>query len=131
MVTLADIEISQLKGVGKKLAQTMGKLDIANLQDLLFHLPFRYEDRTRVHPIAAFRPGMHGLFEAEVLSHQVVQGRRRSLEVKVRDQSGFVSLRFYYFSAAQTKQLATGVLLRGYGEARRGKTGLEFYHPEY
>ena len=131
MVTLAEIELTQLKGVGKKLAQTFSKLEIDNLQDLLFHLPFRYEDRTRVHPIATFRPGMHGLFEVEVMSHQVVQGRRRSLEVKVRDQSGFMVLRFYYFSAAQIKQLSTGVLLRGYGEARRGKSGIEFYHPEY
>jgi len=131
MVTLAEIELTQLKGVGKKLAQTFSKLEIENLQDLLFHLPFRYEDRTRVHPVTAFRPSMHGLFEVEVLSHQVVQGRRRSLEVKVRDQSGFVVLRFYYFSAAQIKQFSTGVLLRGYGEARRGKSGIEFYHPEY
>jgi len=131
MVTLAEIELGQLKGVGKKLVQTFSKLEISNLQDLLFHLPFRYEDRTRVHPIAAFRPGMHGLFEVEVLSHQIVQGRRRSLEIKVRDQSGFVVLRFYYFSAAQIKQLSTGVLLRCYGEARRGKSGMEFYHPEY
>jgi len=131
MVTLADIELIQLKGVGKKLAETFKKLEIENLQDLLFHLPFRYEDRTRVHPIAAFRPGVHGLFEVEVMSHQVAQGRRRSLEVKVRDQSGFVILRFYYFSAAQVKQLATGALLRCYGEARRGKSGMEFYHPEY
>ena len=131
MVTLADIELTQLKGVGKKLAETFRKLEIANLQDLLFHLPFRYEDRTRVHPIAAFRPGVQGLFEVEVMSHRVAQGRRRSLEVKVRDQSGFVILRFYYFSAAQVKQLATGILLRCYGEARRGKSGMEFYHPEY
>jgi len=131
MITLDEIELTQLKGVGKKLAQTLAKLEISNLQDLLFHLPFRYEDRTRVLPLTRFRPGTQGLFEAEIESHQVVYGRRRSLEVRVKECGSSVILRFYHFSAAQAQQLSPGKLLRGYGEARNGKTGLEFYHPEY
>ncbi len=131
MPALADIELSQLKGVGAKLTATLAKLDIHNLQDLLFHLPFRYEDRTRIHTVAALRPGMQGLFEVEVEGSRVVQGRRRSLEVKVSDDSGSVTLRFYYFNAAQARQLSKGTMLRCYGEARLGKLGVEFYHPEY
>lgn len=131
MSTLDQIPLTQLKGVGDKLAQTFAKLSIYNLQDLLFHLPFRYEDRTKIIPIQHFRAGMHGLFEASVVSHRVVYGRRRSLEIIVEGGHSRVTLRFYHFSAAQTRLLGPGTLIRGYGEARLGKTGLEFYHPEY
>lgn len=131
MSALDEIELTQLKGVGAKLAETLAKLGIYNLQDLLFHLPFRYEDRTRIHPLAALRPGMQGLFEVEVIGSRVVQGRRRSLEVKVEDASGTSTLRFYYFTAAQARQLTRGTMLRCFGEARLGKLGVEFYHPEY
>lgn len=131
MAALEEIELTQLKGVGAKLAETLSKLDIHNMQDLLFHLPFRYEDRTRIHSAASLRPGMQGLFEVEVLGSRVVHGRRRSLEVKVKDASGTVTLRFYHFSAAQARQLQKGTYLRCYGEARLGKLGIEFYHPEY
>lgn len=131
MPALDEIELTQLNGVGAKLAESLAKLDIYNLQDLLFHLPFRYEDRTRIHPLAALRPGMQGLFEVEVQGSRVVQGRRRSLEVSVADASDTTTLRFYYFTAAQARQLTKGTLLRCYGEARLGKLGIEFYHPEY
>lgn len=126
-----EAPLTQLKGVGNKLAETLAKLELHSIQDLLFHLPNRYEDRTRIVPLGQFRAGMHGLFEAEIQSHRVVFGRRRSLEVLVRDGSGRVFLRFYHFSAAQTRQLETGRRIRAYGEARLGRTGLEFYHPEY
>jgi len=131
MVALEDIEVTELKGVGKKLAETLAKIDIHNLQDLLFHLPFRYEDRTRIHSTASLRPGMQGLFEVDVVGTRVAHGKRRSLEVSVRDSSGQVVLRFYHFSAAQARQLSAGTYLRCYGEARLGKSGIEFYHPEY
>lgn len=131
MPALDEIELTQLKGVGVKLAETLAKLDIHNLQDLLFHLPFRYEDRTRIQPVSALRPGIQGLFEVEVLGSRVAQGRRRSLEVQVADTSASTTLRFYYFSAAQARQLSKGTQLRCFGEARLGKTGVEFYHPEY
>ena len=131
MARLEDIPLTQLKGVGDKLAQTLAKLDLYNVQDLLFHLPYRYEDRTRIIPLSHFRPGLHGLFEANVVSHRVVFGKRRSLELIVEDGSASVTLRFYHFSAAQTRQLESGQLLRAFGEARLGRNGIEFYHPEY
>lgn len=131
MAALEDVELTQLKGVGAKLADTLAKLSIYNLQDLLFHLPFRYEDRTRIHSAGSLRPGMQGLFEVEVIGSRVVHGKRRSLEVKVKDASATVTLRFYHFSAAQARQLDKGTYLRCYGEARLGKLGIEFYHPEY
>lgn len=131
MIRLDEIALTQLKGVGEKLATTLAKLGLTSVQDLLFHLPYRYEDRTRIVPLSHFRPQMPGLFEASVVSHRVVYGRRRSLEVIVEDSSAAVTLRFYHFSAAQTRQLESGQMLRAFGEARLGKNGIEFYHPEY
>jgi ATP-dependent DNA helicase RecG len=131
MASLSEIPISQLKGVGAKLANTLSKLELETVQDLLFHLPFRYEDRTRIVELGHARTGQHILFEAIVIGSRVVHGRRRSLEVQVRDSSGQVALRFYHFSAAQARQLTNGTQIRAYGEARLGQTGMEFYHPEY
>src|SRR3990167_61527 len=131
MPALDEVALTELKGVGAKLAETLVKLDLYTVQDLLFHLPFRYEDRTHVLSLDSLRPGSLGLFEAQVDYSKVVLGRRRSLEVGVSDDSGRATLRFYYFSAAQAKQFQPGVCVRGFGEARLGRTGMEFYHPEY
>ncbi|MCW8125459.1 ATP-dependent DNA helicase RecG [Microbulbifer halophilus] len=128
--SLAETPITALKGVGDKFAQVLGKLHIATVQDLLFHLPLRYQDRTRVVPIAALAPGMDAVIEGEVRAADVVFGRRRSLLVKLQDNTGTLSLRFFHFTAAQKNRFARGVRIRCYGEARRGAAGLELYHPE-
>jgi ATP-dependent DNA helicase RecG len=51
--------------------------------------------------------------------------------VRIQDQTGSIGLRFYHFTAAQKNQFADGAEIRCYGEARRGASGLEIYHPEY
>ena len=127
---LADIPVTALKGVGKKLAETLDKLHISTLQDLLFHLPARYQDRTRVVPLAGLRPGMDAVIEGEVRAADVVFGRRRSLAVRLQDTTGTITLRFFHFTAAQKNRFAPGTRLRCYGEARRGSAGIELYHPE-
>ncbi|MBB5211678.1 ATP-dependent DNA helicase RecG [Microbulbifer hydrolyticus] len=127
---LAEIPVTALKGVGAKLAETLAKLHISSLQDLLFHLPARYQDRTRVIPLAGLRPGMDAVIEGEVRAADVVFGRRRSLAVRLQDATGSVTLRFFHFTAAQKSRLAPGTRVRCYGEARRGSAGVELYHPE-
>ena len=129
--TLDDISVTELKGVGASLAGTLSKLDIISVQDLLFHLPHRYQDRTRIVPLINLRVGDHCVVEGEVTDNKVVMGRRRSLQVSLRDGSGFVSLRFFHFNAAQKQQMSEGSRLRCFGEVRRGRAGLELYHPEY
>lgn len=131
MAALADINVTALKGVGAALAATMGKLGIHSLQDLLFHLPHRYEDRTRVVPIGSLHVGDTAVVEGEVVKSSLVMGRRRSLQVTLRDDSGFLALRFFHFNAAQKNQLSEGARVRCFGEVRPGRAGLEFYHPEY
>jgi ATP-dependent DNA helicase RecG len=99
--------------------------------DPLFLLPSRYEDRTRVTPIGALVAGSRAVIEGEVMVADVIFRRRRALLVRVSDGSGFINLRFFYFSRAQQEGLARGTMLRCVGEARRGPQGLEMVHPEY
>lgn len=128
---LANQPVTVLKGVGAALEQKLQKLDILTLQDLLFHLPLRYQDRTRIMPIGSLRPGDEGVIEGEVKGADIVMGRRRSLMVRLQDGTGTISLRFFHFSAAQKNNLKPGVHLRCFGEIRTGASGLEIYHPEY
>jgi ATP-dependent DNA helicase RecG len=99
--------------------------------DPLFLLPARYEDRTRVTAIGALLPGSRAVVEGEVQLADVVFRRRRALLVRLSDGSGFLTLRFFYFSRAQQQGLARGTRLRAIGEVRRGPQGLEMVHPEY
>lgn len=128
---LDQVSVTALKGVGSQLALKLQKLGINSLQDLLFHLPLRYMDRTRVTPIAALQPLANVVIEGEVRASDVVFGRRRSLLCRLQDGTGTVSLRFFHFSNAQKQKLTPGTRLRCYGETRRGASGLELYHPEY
>jgi ATP-dependent DNA helicase RecG len=99
--------------------------------DPLFLLPARYEDRTRITPIGALMHGMRAVVEGEVQLVDVVFRRRRAMLVRISDGSGFLNLRFFYFSRAQQEGLARGTRIRCVGEARRGPQGLEMVHPEY
>ncbi|XKG99900.1 ATP-dependent DNA helicase RecG [Marinobacter nauticus] len=131
MTSLEDICVTQLKGVGSALAGKLEKLGIRSVQDLLFHLPHRYEDRTRVVPIGSLRIGDVAVIEGEVMKADLVMGRRRSLQVTLKDDSGFLVLRFFHFNASQKNQLSEGARVRCFGEVRPGRAGFEFYHPEY
>lgn len=128
---LAQQPVTSLKGVGAALAEKLLRLNIRTVQDLLFHLPRQYEDRSRITPIGALRPGLSALVEGEIQLSDIVIARRRSLMVKVQDVSGLLTLRFYHFHPSQKNALARGVRLRIFGEARVGASGIEMYHPEY
>ncbi len=131
MPSLAQVEVTALKGVGKQLADKLAKLHIHSVQDLLFHLPLRYMDRTRVTPIGGLQPLANVVIEGEIRACDVAFGRRRSLVCRLQDGTGLMTLRFFHFSAAQKKRLAVGAKIRCFGETRRGASGLEIYHPEY
>jgi ATP-dependent DNA helicase RecG len=129
--SLADIPVSELKGVGAALEAKLHNLGIRTLQDLLFHLPLRYQDRTRIVPMGSLRPGDECVVEGEVKLADVSKGRRRSLLCRLQDGTGMITLRFFHFSAAQKNTLKVGARLRCFGEARTGANGLEIVHPEY
>jgi len=128
---IAGIPVTQLRGVGSRLAARLADCGVRQVEDLLFHLPRRYQDRTRVTPIAAAREGEDVVVEGEVRAADVVFGRRRSLVVRLQDGSGTLTLRFFHFSAAQKNNLVPGARLRCFGQLRRGGAGFEMVHPEY
>ena len=123
--------VTRLKGVGAALEKKLNAIGVYNVQDLLFHLPFRYEDRTRIAPIGSLSAGETVQVQGEVLATDIQFGRRRSLGCTIKDSSGFLTLRFFHFSNAQKNSLAVGSQVRCYGEVRRGRSGLELFHPEY
>ena len=97
----------------------------------MFLLPLRYEDRTRIVPLGELRPGQRAAVEGEVQLTEVSFRGRRQLLCRVADGSGFLTLKFFHFTAQQQNALVRGLRLRCFGEARRSPQGLEFVHPEY
>ena len=125
-----DEVVTRLHGVGEKVAEHLAKLRIARIGDLLFHLPLRYQDRTRLTPIGALCFNREAQIEGVIEVAQVVLGRRRALVVRVADGSGAINLRFFHFNTAQQQRLAIGRRVRCFGEVRRGPNSLEMVHPE-
>ncbi|HAG71937.1 MAG TPA: ATP-dependent DNA helicase RecG [Gammaproteobacteria bacterium] len=128
---LNNVKLTSLKGVGPALALKLNELGIHNVQDLLFHLPSRYEDRTRILSIRSLKVGQLAQIQGEVVKCAVQFGKRRSLHCTITDKTGFIGLRFFHFSAAQKNALAAGCVVRCFGEVRYGRHGFELYHPEY
>ncbi len=123
--------VSVLRGVGPQLAERLARLGVLLVADLLFLLPLRYEDRTRISPIGTLRPGDRAVIEGEVQLTETVLRRRRQLLLRLGDGSGSLLFRFFHFSRQQAERLARGTRLRAFGEVRRGPSGLEMVHPEY
>ena len=129
--TLASTSVTSLKGIGPAVAAKLEKIGLTTLQDILFHLPFRYEDRTKITNIGALQPGDSVVIEGRIIACNIAYGRRRSLLAYIEDGTGRIGLRFYHFSKAQQHNLSNGKDIRCFGEVRRGAAGLEIYHPEY
>jgi ATP-dependent DNA helicase RecG len=123
--------ITALRGVGDVLAEKLQRLGVQQVQDLLFVLPLRYEDRTRIVPMGELSPPMRAAVEGEIQLTEVAYRRRRQLLCRISDGTGFLTLRFFHFSASQQNGLTRGTRMRCFGEIRRGPLGLEIVHPEY
>lgn len=128
---LAHTPVTTLKGVGPGMAKKLEKINLHTLQDLLFHLPLRYEDRTRITTIRDLLPGTHTNIVGEITDNQIVNGKKRMLVVSLNDGTGIINLRFFHFSASQKNSLSIGSTIRCYGEINRGPRGFEIVHPEY
>ncbi len=128
---LSQIPLSSLKGVGPSLATKLSKIGLLSVQDILFHLPLRYEDKTRVMTVRDLMPGMSTNIIGEIIDNQITQGKRRMLVVTLHDGTGSIQLCFFSFSASQKNSLAVGKTIRCYGEIKRGPRGYQIIHPEY
>jgi len=125
------MEVTQLNGVGPAVAAKLGKLGLHTVEDLLFHLPTRYQDRTRLVPLNALSPKSACLVEGQITSSSLQRGRRVSLRVNISQNGANLGLRFVHFHANQTKSFTNGRNIRCFGEIRPGPQGLEMVHPEY
>ncbi|MEA1990416.1 MAG: ATP-dependent DNA helicase RecG [Pseudomonadota bacterium] len=129
---LAEHSLSNLKGVGPKQLEKLHKLGLFVVQDLLFHLPLRYQDKTKLTALENARLGSEVLMEGEIFSQALTRGRRNSLLVKIQSPQGaFLTLRFFHFHYRQAQQFTRGKTLRVFGEVRSGPNGLEMVHPSY
>ena len=128
-------DLTQLKGVGPKVKERLSKLGLNSIQDVLFHLPYRYEDRTRIVSIASLRHGCSSLIEVTIDRATVAFTRkgksRRMLLAHVSDGTGSLLLRVFYFNKQQQQSLVAGTRLRCFGDVRYGTSSLEIVHPEY
>ncbi len=124
-------ELTALKGVGPALATKLENLGLYRVEDLLFLLPLRYEDRTQLVRIGALVAGSRCLVAGEVLLSETAFRGRRNLLVRIGDGSGQLTLRFFHFSRQQQAQFQAGAKVTAFGEVRRGNTGFEMIHPEY
>ncbi len=126
-----DDPLTTLSGVGPKVAEKLARIGLEKVADLLFHLPLRYEDRTRLWPLADLRPGDVAQVEGEVINSRIVWGRRPMLLWTLGDGSGQITMRLFNFYRSQLNQLKAGTAYRCYGEVKPGQRGLEMIHPEY
>ncbi len=131
LTKLSQVALTTLKGVGPSMAKRLEKLSLLSVQDLLFHLPLRYEDRTRVSTIRDCLVGTHTNIIGEITSNQLTHGKRRMMVVNVNDGTGNVQLCFFSFSASLKNSLSVGQTIRCYGEIKRGPNGFQIVHPEY
>ena len=129
---VAATPLTCLSGVGDKVAEKLAARGLLTLQDLWFHLPRQYEDRTELVPIRLLRPGLPAQVEGVVEAVERSYRGRPMLKVAIGDDSqATLVLRFFHFRGTQVAQFAVGTRIRAYGTPRAGQIGLEIVHPSY
>jgi len=120
-----------LPGVGPTLNAKLSKCGINTIADLLFHLPYRYQDRTRITPICDLRPNDWCVIAGRVCKTEIKYGKRMMLYCYVEDKTGILKLRFFHFNKQQVKALNESYMISAFGEVREFANTLEMIHPEY
>ncbi|MDD2540658.1 MAG: ATP-dependent DNA helicase RecG [Desulfuromonadaceae bacterium] len=128
-----ETNIQYIKGIGPKLAALLEKREIRTVEDLLYLLPLRYEDRRRLIPISLLSPGQSSVFSGTVLSADatMTKGGRRVFEAVVRDESGTITCKWFHANATWMKRTwkigRVGVFS---GEATQFGYQREVHHPD-
>jgi len=128
---VSNTPITSLAGVGPQMALKLSKIHVHTVQDVLFHLPHRYEDRTTVTDLGELLPNLSTVVIGQIELAQVIFGRRRSLVVRISDGTGSLTIRLFYFNRSQEKSFQRGLWVKCFGEVRPGAKGYEMIHPEY
>ncbi|HXX85625.1 MAG TPA: ATP-dependent DNA helicase RecG [Casimicrobiaceae bacterium] len=116
---------------GSTLKDKLARLGLEREQDLVLHLPLRYEDQTRLCPLAAVRPGQAWQVEGTVVNTEIQYRGRRQLVCLLEEGDAQLVLRFFHFYPSQRKALAPGKRVRAFGEVREGHFGPEMIHPSF
>ena len=127
---MPDQSLKQLRGVNQATESKLANLGIHNLFDLVFHFPFRYQDRTHLTPIADLVPGREALVQGEIIDSKLLFYGKKGLQLSLQDKSGAMFIKFFYHSFALKKSMKIGSYLRCYGTPRYGKKALDMVHPE-
>jgi ATP-dependent DNA helicase RecG len=130
MISIEGLPITQLTGVGPALAQKLVKLGLRTVQDVLFHLPYRYQDRTQITPIAALRADDYAVIEGEVVDVEIIQRRQKILQILLSDGTGTLPIKFFHFTAAQKDRYSQGGAFRFFGQVKGFAYTLSMVHPE-
>ncbi|MFL2727418.1 MAG: ATP-dependent DNA helicase RecG [Gammaproteobacteria bacterium] len=128
---MANSELQKLNGVGAATISQLNSLGLFTIQDLCFHLPNTYQNKTKVTPISNLDVGEEALIEGEVVSVQAIYRPRKMLVAKISDGYSYLNLRLFYFHPNQTRQFQKGLSIRCYGKTSLSKYGLEMIHPDY
>ena len=132
-VDVLSTPLQYLKGVGPRKAADLTRAGLATVEDLLYRLPFRYEDRSRMQPIATLRPGNKAAVLGEIKTAHVAVTRRRGFKIfhaVIADQSG--SIRCTWMNQAFLADILKPHLqVVIFGDVKLDSTGLHFMNPEY
>ena len=122
-----------LKGVGPRKGADLKRAGLHTVEDLLYRLPFRYEDRSRMQPIASLRPGQKAAVFGEIKSANLATTRRRGFRIfhaVIADASGAV--RGTWMNQAYLADILKPHLqLVIFGEVKLDSSGLHFLNPEF
>ena len=130
-IEASSLLVSTIKGVGEKLSSTLSKLGIKTSEDLLFHFPIGYQDRTTLKKIAELEPNQDFVVQGVIEKVSQTFVPRKMLLVKIKDNTGHLYLRFFYYFPGLRNVFKEGTLIQVSGSSRLGRYGLETVHPEY
>ena len=123
--------VTTIRGVGEKLSESLQRLGIKTVEDLLFHFPIGYQDRTELKQIADLLPDEDFVIRGHVEKVSQTFVPRKMLLVKLKDNTGHIYIRFFYYFPGLRSVFKEGVELQISGKGRLGRYGLETIHPEY
>ncbi len=130
-IEASSLLVSTIKGVGEKLSSTLSKLGIMTIEDLLFHFPIGYQDRTTLKKIAELEPNQDFVVRGVIEKVSQTFVPRKMLLVKIKDNTGHIYLRFFYYFPGLRNVFKEGTSIQVAGSSRLGRYGLETVHPEY
>ncbi len=131
MDSLLQAPLTSLNGVGQRLADKLGKLNLFQLSDLLYHFPIRYQNRTQINTIGSSVANQERQFFAKIEYSEITFGRKKMLLVNVSDGTANLRLRFFNFSAALKNQFSADNYVLLFGQIQMGNNGFEMLHPDF